>query len=232
MSETGGHSSETSSYTPAEMMDIMSRRAHLTGSGGSAENPGILKRSTHGVPKGENLKKEWSGALDDSGSRNGALSGSPAFVHNSANAPLTDSEPDLYEQSNFPPTTTLPPNLSHLTLARLGLTSIIFPPGLKVVTLENLVSLDLSYNQLHSLNTPALSALPHLKHLDVSNNLLVRLATGGDNHLPATLESLDVSCNNLMRICGLDKCMDLKRLNLASNKLKTVTGLEFLASLR
>jgi Leucine-rich repeat (LRR) protein len=68
--------------------------------------------------------------------------------------------------------------------------------------------------------------------LDVSNNLLVRLATGGDNHLPATLESLDVSCNNLMRICGLDKCMDLKRLNLASNKLKTVTGLEFLASLR
>ena len=199
------------------MNEIMSRRAHLTGSGGSAKNPGILKRSTHGVPKGENLKKEWSSATEeDNGSRSMTPTGTPDSAQSRANSVvITDSEPDMYEQSNFPPSTVLPPDLSHLTLARLGLTSIIFPPGLKVVTLENLVSLDLSYNQLHSLNTPALSALPHLKHLDVSNNLLVRLATGGDNHLPATLESLDISFNNLTRICGLDKCMDLRRLNLS-----------------
>ena len=201
----------------------------MTGSGGDVKKAG--RTGVNGATiTGENLKTEWANANagDERESKNSSLLAS----HSSETSVAASHAPDMYEQSNFGGgQVELPQDLSHLTLARLGLTSIIFPPGLKVVTLENLVSLDLSYNQLHSLNTPALSALPHLKHLDVSNNLLVRLATGGDNHLPATLESLDVSCNNLARICGLDKCMDLRMLNLSNNKLKLVTGLEFLASL-
>ena len=119
----------------------------------------------------------------------------------------------------------------HLSLSKLGLTSIVFPHTITIATLDSLVSLDLSYNQLMSLNTPALASLPSLLHLNVSHNLLQRLAPPGNNNLPETLETLDASFNNLTKVSGLDKCMDLRNVNLSNNKMKQVSGLEFLGNL-
>jgi len=144
------------------------------------------------------------------------------------------SQPDNYEVSQFPSTPShyVDEHKEHLSLSRLGLTSVVFPPALSIATLDSLLSLDLSYNQLMSLNTPALSSLPSLLHLDVSNNLLQRLAPSGNNNLPKTLETLDASNNNLVRISGLDSCMDLRTVNLSHNKMRAVKGLEFLGKLQ
>jgi hypothetical protein len=85
---------------------------------------------------------------------------------------------------------------------------------------------------MHDTTGTVLSALPALRHLDCSYNLLSRLEpakSGGPGRgLPRQLETCDVSHNRLQRMSGLQNCLQLRSLSLRHNAIKLVSGLEAL----
>ncbi|EDV93233.1 uncharacterized protein LOC6563725 [Drosophila grimshawi] len=85
--------------------------------------------------------------------------------------------------------------------------------------LELVTRLDVSHNQLSSLQ---LSNFSQLQHLNVSNNSLSVLPT-----ISSTLITLDLSCNRLSQLSGSffeQRMPQLKQLNLAHNQLGKTIG--------
>lgn len=88
------------------------------------------------------------------------------------------------------------------------------PPGLP----SDLVSLDLSRNELETVNTTEIFALADLEELDLSSNMLVNMAFSGVHY---KLRKLDLSSNNISSVKSLriDGLVHLMELNLANNKI-------------
>ena len=88
------------------------------------------------------------------------------------------------------------------------------PPGLPL----NLKSLDLSKNELKTVNTTDILNITHLEILDLSYNKITELSFPGTHY---KLRKLDISSNSLSTVRGLqlDGLVHLMELNLANNKI-------------
>lgn len=82
------------------------------------------------------------------------------------------------------------------------------------------------------LSPAPLSALPALTTLDVSRNLLKRLAPDGGDHLPPGLIALNASHNKISRVSGLALCLRLRLLNVSHNQYVGSLGHAFLTTVR
>ncbi|VAH53248.1 unnamed protein product [Triticum turgidum subsp. durum] len=83
--------------------------------------------------------------------------------------------------------------------------------------LRNLRQLNMSMNRLNG-NLPAsLFALPHLKILDLSNNIFDGYIPISSSSRPISLEVLDLSYNHLTGILPIKAFKNIRSLNLASN---------------
>ena len=115
--------------------------------------------------------------------------------------------------------------LIHVDLSQCGLSSV------GSLWLPNLISLDLSYNQLTDINTEQFQRCSHLRHLSVSNNPLKSLFTG---HLSqsSSLDSLvSVDLSNVAMFV-IDTSMfraftNIEILNLSFSGIHRVTGSGF-----
>ena len=113
-------------------------------------------------------------------------------------------------------------------------TVIISHNRLQVISHSNVTNAR-SLTLLQTLSPAALNLLPALTALDVSHNSLTRMeARGGGGTesplrsdvvkpnrrrtgLPETLQTLDMSHNDISRIGGLQHCTNLRILNLSNN---------------
>lgn len=91
------------------------------------------------------------------------------------------------------------------------------PPGLPVA----LKSLDLSQNELETLNTSDILTMTDLEVLDLSSNMLSQVMFAGTHY---KLRKLDLSSNNLTTVRGLqlDGLVHLTELNLANNNIMSL----------
>ena len=114
----------------------------------------------------------------------------------------------------------LPDDLSHLVDLRvldLSSNKLVILPLLPLA----LTTLDLSRNNLTSLitsNNASFTRMVLLRHLDISYNQLTELE-GGGLHMLASLQSLQASHNNIIRIPFGDLELPLRRLDLSWNRL-------------
>ncbi|XP_062379495.1 toll-like receptor 3 isoform X2 [Sardina pilchardus] len=85
----------------------------------------------------------------------------------------------------------------------------------------NITRLDVSHNQLRTLNPATLVLFPALRHLDVSYNSIAKLDTSLCASLPS-LKNLSVQHNvvHILKNEDLHSCSHLTDLNLADNRLK------------
>ncbi|CAM9912668.1 unnamed protein product, partial [Scytosiphon promiscuus] len=81
------------------------------------------------------------------------------------------------------------------------------------------------------LDISVLAAMPSLRHLDVSHNLLCRMEPMEGRDLPPRLETLNMSHNRISRIGGIGQCFLLRVVDLRNNRIKRVQGLEHLSLL-
>lgn len=73
---------------------------------------------------------------------------------------------------------------------------------------------------LQVLDKSVLTAMPALRHLDVSHNLLCRMEPIDGHDLPARLQTLNMSHNRISRIGGIGQCCSLRMLDLSRNRIK------------
>ncbi|CAN0394425.1 unnamed protein product, partial [Ascophyllum nodosum] len=71
-----------------------------------------------------------------------------------------------------------------------------------------------------TLDFTVLNAMPALRHLDVSNNVLRRMEPADGQDLPPRLETLIMSHNNIPRISGIGRCCALRVINLSFNRIQ------------
>ena len=139
----------------------------------------------------------------------------------SASAPQDDNVDGDLRSFSCPP---LVCTCSDLTLAancsRRGLLKA--PPGLPLT----LVRLDLSHNELTSINTSEVMRLVDLEELDLSSNLLTEVSFTGVHF---KLRALDLSSNNItsVRQIHLENIIHLIELNLANNKIISLPAAAF-----
>ncbi|CAM9974659.1 unnamed protein product [Ascophyllum nodosum] len=96
--------------------------------------------------------------------------------------------------------------------------------GLGLDKFTALHTLVLSNNQLQTLDFTVLNAMPALRHLDVSNNVLRRMEPADGQDLPPRLETLIMSHNNIPRISGIGRCCALRVINLSFNRIQGAQG--------
>lgn len=65
-----------------------------------------------------------------------------------------------------------------------------------------------------------LTAMPALRHLDVSHNILCRMEPMDGRDLPPRLETLKMSHNRIARIGGIGQCFSLRVVDLSHNRIK------------
>uniref|UniRef100_A0A8D0GVU6 Leucine rich repeat and fibronectin type III domain containing 3 n=1 Tax=Sphenodon punctatus TaxID=8508 RepID=A0A8D0GVU6_SPHPU len=136
-------------------------------------------------------------------------------------------------------------SLVHLTLSRNTISQIL---PFAFADLRGLRALHLDNNRLLSIGGEQLKGLPNLRHLILSNNQLQDISPGSFDDFAGTLEDLDLSYNNLVRVpwdtirrlnnvnsLNLDhnlidyvpegvftNLLKLSRLDMTSNKLKKI----------
>ncbi|RMY70829.1 hypothetical protein D0863_05554 [Hortaea werneckii] len=114
----------------------------------------------------------------------------------------------------------LPPNkwrfLRHLSLAENGLTSLT-ADSLKPVA-GSLQSLDLSGNLFKQV-PDGLSSLTHLRALNLCNNMIDDLRSLAKDPLPA-VTTLNLRSNRLSSLVGIEKIPTLERIDLRDNRLR------------
>lgn len=74
------------------------------------------------------------------------------------------------------------------------------------------------------LDYSVLTAMPALRHLDVSHNLLCRMEPMDGRSLPSGLETLNMSHNRVSRIGGIGQCFSLRMVDLSHNRIKVCHG--------
>lgn len=92
---------------------------------------------------------------------------------------------------------------------------------------KTLVHLNLSYNQLNSVSWIATVSMPKLLSLDLSHNEIQTIQFP----FQLALESLNLNYNRITQLHGLRHLEALKTLQLSSNKIHSVFGLENLQQL-
>uniref|UniRef100_A0A7S2DK15 WW domain-containing protein n=1 Tax=Octactis speculum TaxID=3111310 RepID=A0A7S2DK15_9STRA len=128
---------------------------------------------------------------------------------------------------------------SEIEIFDLDLLDSLRTQSLLTSMLSQIHTLNLSNNHLKVLELEPLLALTMLRHLDVSKNLLSRMAPVQDSDsdltleiaLPMSLETADFSENLLTGISGVTGCERLRRLSVANNKIKNLVGIEDLSNL-
>mmetsp|Transcript_92541 Transcript_92541/g.289704 ORF Transcript_92541/g.289704 Transcript_92541/m.289704 type:complete len:555 (+) Transcript_92541:66-1730(+) len=113
------------------------------------------------------------------------------------------------------------PKLGLLTLACNAISSILVPGN----ALRHLRSLDLSFNELHGDVLGQLSVLPSLERLDLSSNCISSVPPEEELRGYRALEELILDNNDLVQFIqwrALDAAPRLKRLSLATNRIKRV----------
>lgn len=70
------------------------------------------------------------------------------------------------------------------------------------------------------LDFAVLTAMPALRHLDVSHNLLCRMEPMDGRDLPSGLETLNMSHNRVSRIGGIGQCFAIRIIDLSHNRIK------------
>ncbi|KAK4313903.1 hypothetical protein Pmani_014785 [Petrolisthes manimaculis] len=95
-------------------------------------------------------------------------------------------------------------------------------------SVENIMELDLSHNNLKHVPSPALKGLVLLRELNLAHNALSTLATTAFTHTPHIVQ-LDLSYNAVMSVAigGLYNLTELEILNLANNRLSYFNASEF-----
>ncbi|XP_076151112.1 toll-like receptor 3 [Alosa pseudoharengus] len=86
---------------------------------------------------------------------------------------------------------------------------------------RNITSLDVSHNQLRTLNPATLLLFPALRHLDVSYNSIAKMDASWCTSLPS-LKNFSIQHNvvHILQNKDLHSCSNLTQLNLADNRLK------------
>ncbi|EME50045.1 hypothetical protein DOTSEDRAFT_68785 [Dothistroma septosporum NZE10] len=114
--------------------------------------------------------------------------------------------------------------LRHLSLAENGLTSLDVSSLAPIAgTLQSLQSLDLSGN-LFSEIPDALASLTHLRALNLSNCMIDSLSSLSKNPLPA-ITTLNLRSNRLLTLAGMERLFSLERLDVRDNRLHDPTEL-------
>jgi hypothetical protein len=109
--------------------------------------------------------------------------------------------------------------LRHLSLAENGLTDISVASLAPVA--GTLQSLDLSGNLLNTV-PEALASLTHLRALNLSNCMIERLNTLTQSPLPA-ITTLNLRSNRLQTLSGIEKLYSLERVDVRDNNIKDPT---------
>lgn len=117
--------------------------------------------------------------------------------------------------------------LRHLSLAENGLTDISATSLAPVA--GTLQSLDLSGNLLNTI-PESLASLTHLRALNLSNCMIERLNTLTQSPLPA-ITTLNLRSNRLQTLSGIEKLYSLERIDLRDNNIKDPTELARLTGL-
>lgn len=121
---------------------------------------------------------------------------------------------DLFNLANLP-------NLTHLTMAGCGLSTIA-----SLTNAQNLTHLDLSNNTLQKLDP--LSSMGNLTQLNLSHNAITNLSALSNL---SNLERLDVSFNALTSLAPIATNLKLSWLDAGNNQLATVSGVDNLPNL-
>ncbi|KAK3686894.1 hypothetical protein LTR37_019378 [Vermiconidia calcicola] len=125
----------------------------------------------------------------------------------------------------------LPPSkwrlLRHLSLAENALTSLTVASLAPVA--GTLQSLDLSGN-LFTEVPDALASLTHLRALNLSNCMIGSLQTLSRNPLPA-ITTLNLRSNRLQNLAGIERLLSLERVDVRDNRLRDPMELARLAAL-
>jgi hypothetical protein len=109
--------------------------------------------------------------------------------------------------------------LRHLSLAENGLTDISVASLAPVA--GTLQSLDLSGNLFNTV-PEALASLTHLRALNLSNCMIERLNTLTQSPLPA-ITTLNLRSNRLQTLSGIEKLYSLERIDVRDNNIKDPT---------
>jgi hypothetical protein len=109
--------------------------------------------------------------------------------------------------------------LRHLSLAENGLTDISVASLAPVA--GTLQSLDLSANLFNTV-PEALASLTHLRALNLSNCMIERLNTLTQSPLPA-ITTLNLRSNRLQTLSGIEKLYSLERIDVRDNNIKDPT---------
>lgn len=109
--------------------------------------------------------------------------------------------------------------LRHLSLAENGLTDISVASLAPVA--GTLQSLDLSGNLFNTV-PDALASLTHLRALNLSNCMIERLNTLTQSPLPA-ITTLNLRSNRLQTLSGIEKLYSLERIDVRDNNIKDPT---------
>jgi hypothetical protein len=117
--------------------------------------------------------------------------------------------------------------LRHLSIAENGLTSLTVASLAPVA--NTLQSLDLSSN-LFSDIPDALASLTHLRALNLSNCMIDSLQSLSRSPIPA-ITTLNLRSNRLTNLSGIERLLSLERVDVRDNRLKDPMELARLASL-
>lgn len=215
--------------TPVSPQVAEQRRVSAAGSPGSIN---MMARAASGdgkrTPTARTRQRSISPTRPTS-SRHGSLhrphrSGASTMRRSSGSSGSSDASP-RHSTTDLSLVSMLPPSkwrfLRHLSLAENGLTFLSATSFAPVA--GTLQSLDLSGN-LFSEVPDALASLTHLRALNLSNCMIDSLQSLARSPLPA-ITTLNVRSNRLLTLSGVERLLSLERIDVRDNRLHDPTEL-------